>query len=210
MGTERFAILLGGEVTPTGRLRRQLAGCRTIAADSGIRHADPLNLVPELWVGDFDSAETGHHERHPDVPRATFSPDKDMSDGEIAIEAALRRGAGFLWLVGAFGGRTDHATAHMLGALALAGRGVGAVLTSGAEEAVPLGPEGCRPSWPAGTGFSVLAFTELRGLTLKGAKWPLDAVDVAMGSTRTLSNVAADGLAASVASGRALLTGRLV
>ena len=209
MATEHFAILLGGEVTPTGRLRRQLKGCRTIAADGGIRHADPLKLKPELWVGDFDSAEMDHHDRYPDVPRETFSPDKDASDGEIATEAALRRGAGFLWLVGAFGGRADHATAHMLGALALAGRGVGAILTSGAEEAVPLGPEVHRPGWPAGTGFSVLAFTKLRGLTLKGAKWPLDAVDVAMGSTRTLSNVAADGLAASVASGRALLIGRL-
>ena len=160
-------------------------------------------------VGDFDSAEAGHHECHPHVPRATFSPDKDMSDGEIAIEAALRRGAGSIWLVGAFGGRTDHATAHMLGALALAGRGVGAVLTSGVEEAVPLGPEPHRPGWPAGTVFSVLAFTELRGLTLRGARWPLDAVDVAMRSTRTLSNVVAEGLTASVASGRALLIGRL-
>ena len=54
----KFAILLGGDVTPTPRLTRQLEGARVISADGGMMHAEALNLVPELWVGDFDSTGT--------------------------------------------------------------------------------------------------------------------------------------------------------
>ncbi|MCB1719598.1 MAG: thiamine diphosphokinase, partial [Candidatus Competibacteraceae bacterium] len=48
-----FVILLGGDLSPTPRLRDQVAGARAIAADSGIRHAEALGLDPELWTGDF-------------------------------------------------------------------------------------------------------------------------------------------------------------
>ena len=99
-----FAILLGGDVAPTPRLARQLEGRRAIAADSGIRHAGRLGLVPELWTGDFDSVEPGMADGLPDVPREVFPSDKDVTDGEIAVEAAIERGATSLLLAGAFGG----------------------------------------------------------------------------------------------------------
>ena len=51
----RFVILLGGEFFRTPRVDAQVAGARVIAADSGIRHATTLGVVPELWIGDFDS-----------------------------------------------------------------------------------------------------------------------------------------------------------
>ncbi|TIT31323.1 MAG: thiamine diphosphokinase, partial [Mesorhizobium sp.] len=50
-----FTILLGGDLLRTPRLDRQVEGSRVIAADAGIGHARMLGLVPELWVGDFDS-----------------------------------------------------------------------------------------------------------------------------------------------------------
>ena len=58
-----FAILLGGQVMATDRLKRQLAGSRVIAADSGILHAPELGLDVELWVGDFDSNPPGEISR---------------------------------------------------------------------------------------------------------------------------------------------------
>ena len=51
-----FTVLLAGDITPTTRLAAQIAGTRIIAADSGMRHAAALRVVPELWLGDFDLA----------------------------------------------------------------------------------------------------------------------------------------------------------
>lgn len=204
--TTRFAILLGGDVVATPRLARQLEGARVIAADSGMRHAAPLGLAPELWTGDFDSVEDGLRAGHEDVPTEIFPADKDMTDGEIAIEAALARGANELVLVGAFGGaRADHAFLHLAVALRLAESGTPCLLTSGHQEGVPLLPGERSFDYDAGTLFSVLAFSDLSGLSVDGAKWPLTDRDVPFGTSLTLSNEVAGSLSVRLESGRALL-----
>jgi thiamine pyrophosphokinase len=206
----RFAILLGGEVTPTARLARQLQGCRAIAADSGVRHARALGLTPELWTGDFDSVSKKLMRDFAELTREVHPVDKDLTDGETAIEAALARGATSLVLAGAFGGpRPDHAFLHMALAVRLAERGVDVVLTSGAQEGVPLLPGESGHDYPAGTLFSVVAFTELEGLTLEGAKWPLEDHHVAFGSSLTLSNEVAGVLRVRLGKGRAMLIAHL-
>lgn len=205
----RFAILLGGDLVVTPRLSRQLAGARLIAADSGMRHAAALGLTPELWTGDFDSVEEGLRAFHADIPMEIFPPEKDQTDGEIAVEAALKRGATELVLVGAFGGeRADHAYLHLAAAVRLAGEGVSCVLTSGVQEGVPLVPGEVSFDYEDGTLFSVLAFSDLAGLTLSGAKWPLQDRFVPFGSSLTLSNEVRGGLTVRLSEGRALLVAR--
>lgn len=202
----RFAILLGGDVVATPRLARQLDGARVIAADSGMKHAAPLGLSPELWTGDFDSVEDGLRTVHADVPTEIFPPEKDMTDGEIAVEAALARGASELVLVGAFGGeRADHAFLHLAAGLRLAEAGTRCLLTSGHQEGVPLLPGETGFDYDDGTLFSILAFSDLAGLTLTGAKWPLADRTVPFGSSLTLSNEVSGGLTARLVSGRAML-----
>lgn len=201
-----FVILVGGRVTPTLRLARQIDGARVIAADSGIRHATSLGLTPELWVGDFDSSNSAEIARWASLPRLEYPADKDMTDSDLAIAAALDRGAGSLLVVGAFGGmRSDHAFLHMTQALALAERALPVRLTSGDEEGLPLRPGLHEPDLPAGTRFSLLPFTDLRGLTIMGAKWPLAERNVPFGSTLTLSNIAKKGLSIRLGEGRAFL-----
>jgi thiamine pyrophosphokinase len=206
----RFTILLGGDLTVTQRLREQVADTRIIAADSGLRHAAALAVVPELWVGDFDSSDGGMIERNPDIERLVFPPDKDRTDGELAVEEALSRGASSLLLVGAFGGaRPDHAFLHLSMALRLMDRGIGTLLSSGGQEGSPLPHGKSAFDYAAGTLFSNLAFSGLRGLTVRGAKWPLDHVAVPFGSSLTLSNVVTERLSVSLGEGRALLLAHL-
>ena len=56
-----------------------------------------------------------------------------------------------------------------------------------------------------GTLFSILGFSHLSGVTVTGAKWPLDGVEVPFGSSLTMSNEVRGGLRISFAVGRALL-----
>jgi len=204
--TASFAILLGGDLAVTPRLSRQLGGARVIAADSGMRHAAGLGVVPELWTGDFDSVDETLRRAHADVPVELFPAEKDKTDGEIAVDAALARGATDLVLVGAFGGpRADHAYLHLTAAIRLAEAGIGCVLTSGHQEGVPLRPGERAFDYAPGTLFSVIAFSDLAGLSIAGAKWPLSARDVPFGSSLTLSNEVADGLVVGLVSGRAML-----
>jgi thiamine pyrophosphokinase len=202
-----FVILLGGHLTPTGRLRRQIEDARFIAADRGIIHAEALGVTPELWMGDFDSAPEEFPDRFNSVERAIYPEDKDLTDGEIAADRAIELGATKLVLAGAFGGdRTDHEILHFTAAFALRSRVSEVILTSGIEEALPLvaGDE-LRADYPPGTLFSVLALSDLKGLTLRGAKWPLENRDVEFGSSLILSNKIKDNLSVRFRSGRALL-----
>lgn len=201
----KFAILLGGDVTPTPRLAAQLSGARIIAADSGMAHAAMLGLSPELWVGDFDSAGTALEQANHEVPRHVFPAAKDATDGGIAVDEALARGATELVLVGAFGGQFDHALAHATQLVALAERGLKAFATSGTEEAWPLIAHLSLWQMARGTRISVIGLTALKALSISGVRWPLTRRDVPLGSTLTLSNEAAGDVSLTVEQGQAVV-----
>ncbi|MDN2567231.1 thiamine diphosphokinase [Aquibium sp. A9E412] len=207
----RFTILLGGDLEATPRLRAQVAGTRVIAADSGIRHARPLGLVPELWLGDFDSVPPAALGSHNGVRREVYPQDKDETDGELAIAAARREGADALVMAGAFGGpRADHGHLHLAQALKLAAEGTAVMLSSGTQEGWPLLAGDDRGfDFADGTLFSVVAFSQLEGLTVSGAKWPLDAVTVPFGSSLTISNAVSGTLRVALGAGRAIVLAQL-
>lgn len=200
----RFAILLGGNLTVTARLRRQIAGARVIAADAGMAHAAVLGVNPELWVGDFDSAGSELLLQYSHVPRLRHPVEKDATDGSLAIDDALRQGAEEIVLVGGLGGQADHAIGHFGQVLQLARRGLGSFITSGDEEAHPVLPGALTIDLPANSRFSLIPFTDLAGLDLEGVKWPLARRDVPLGSTLTLSNVAHGPVAIRLESGYAM------
>jgi thiamine pyrophosphokinase len=200
----RFTVLLGGDLTVTPRLRAQVKGSRFIAADSGMMHAAALRVMPELWVGDFDSAGSELVVQYRDVPRESFSAEKDATDGALAVEEAIRRGASEIILLGGLGGQTDH-TAGLLGqSLQIALGGLQCLLTSGHEEAYPLIPGIRELDLPDRTRFSLIPFGDIVGLDLHGVKWPLANRAVPLGSTLTLSNVATGPVTISIRSGHGI------
>lgn len=87
-----------------------------VAADGGARHAEALGLRIDRWVGDGDSlGEDGVSALQAagvPVDRSPF--DKDQSDTELAVFAALDRGPAAIVILGALGGpRLDHALANL-------------------------------------------------------------------------------------------------
>ena len=204
-----FTVLLSGAMTPTDRLAAQIAGSRVVAADGGMRHAAALGLSPEVWVGDFDSTPQDLFDAWPDTPREPYPRAKNATDGELAVDMAIARGATSLTVIGALGGeRTDHAVMHLLLALSLAKRRMPTLLTSGDEEAQALLPGTLSVDLPRHALFSILPFSPLSGLTIEGALYPLDNAEIEAGSSRTISNVALGPIKITLSSGRAMLIAR--
>lgn len=200
----RFAILLGGDLAVTPRLRRQIAGARTIAADSGMKHALALGLMPELWVGDFDSSGSELMRDYALVPRKAYSSDKDATDGEIAVGEALRLGASEIILIGGMGGQSDHATAHLGMALHLAFSGLKCFISNGTEEGYPLIAGAYEFNFGPQSRFSIVPWSDITGLNLTGVKWPLKDKALTLGTSFTMSNVTLGPVKLSFTSGVAI------
>ena len=205
----KFVILLGGPLTVYPRLLDQVEGARVIAADGGIRHAEALGLIPEMWVGDFDSSDAALTDRYAAVPRLEYPAEKALTDGELALQLALERGASEIVMVGALGGeRADHAWAHIVQAMALALEGRQVFLTSGSEEGHPLLPGRLVLALPEASLFSVLGLDRLVGLTIQNVRYPLEDFELPFGSSRTISNVAEGEVTFDLRAGRALVLAR--
>ncbi|WP_455476254.1 thiamine diphosphokinase [Bartonella sp. B17] len=201
-----FTILLNGDICITDRLHSQIHKSRIIAVDGGMRHAAALNVVPELWVGDFDSSDEALICQYDNIPREIFPSDKDMTDGALACEKALKNGAKQLILCGAFGGeRSDHSLSHMTQALMMAEKGISTLLTSGNEEGWPVLPKSFTYDLPDDCLFSIIGFSDLQGLTLSGVKWPIHNKNVSFGSSLTLSNRICGTFSCHLGSGKAIL-----
>jgi thiamine pyrophosphokinase len=87
-----------------------------VAADGGARHAEPLGLRIDRWVGDGDSvsAELLAQLEAAGIPIDRMPFDKDESDTELALTAALAERPSSIVVLGALGGpRLDHALANL-------------------------------------------------------------------------------------------------
>ncbi len=202
---ETTALLLaGGLLTVTPRVLELVRGADlVIAADGGARHAAPLGVTIDLWVGDFDSSDDLAHLH---VPRQTFPTDKDKTDLELALEIAKQRGATRALVLGAFGGRFDHSLGIALMAARETRNGFTINLESGSESGWILTPaEPLELPLTAGQTFSVLALENANGLSIAGAKWDLESVKLQFGSSLGISNEARGAVSVSLEAGLALV-----
>jgi thiamine pyrophosphokinase len=176
------------------------ADARVVAADGGARHAATLGLAIDRWVGDGDSlGEPGIQAlAAAGIPIERSRPDKDASDTELAVQAALALGATRLTVVGALGGpRLDHALAN-LGLLAmpeLAGLDVRLVATD-ARVRLLVAPDAAGAAVSLtlagriGDLVSLLPVGDhATGVTTDGLVYPLHDEPLLVGRTRGLSNV---------------------
>jgi thiamine pyrophosphokinase len=164
-----------------------------IAADSGLDHATALGIAVDLVVGDLDSvapatlaaaeAAGAVVERHP--------ADKDQTDGELALDAAVRRGAARVIVVGGLGGRIDHLLANVAAWSAPAWSDLDVeIRAGGARISVIHGPATARWTGDVGELVTLLAVGgPATGLTTEGLGYPLRDEALEPGSTRGVSNV---------------------
>jgi thiamine pyrophosphokinase len=204
--TPRHVVVIAdGDVPPRAALDSAWAGwdadvAEVIAADGGFARAQAIGFRPALLVGDLDSLApwlVGEAEAAGvDVLRAPVA--KDESDAELALLAAVERGATRITVLGAFGGtRLDHGLANIWLLAHPALRSVSTVLVDERTRVSLIsapGPDGGPVTrilaGPVGATVSLLPLGgDVTGVTTDGLQYPLQREPLLVGPARGLSNV---------------------
>lgn len=154
---------------PCGIDKRLVTGF-VIAADSGLDRCKSAGIIPDLVVGDFDSAKTDI----PDGVECVRVPsEKDDTDTFLAARIAAERGYNELRFFCALGGRVSHSLANIQMLRYLRRRDVSGVLYG--ERCAVLLLEKESISIPRFGGYlSLFALDDTAVVSEKGVKYPLD------------------------------------
>ncbi len=164
-----------------------------VAADAAGEWCAGLGRVPDVVVGDFDSATAGAAQRLAALGARveTHAREKDETDLELAIDAARANGDAPIVVTCAFSARLDH-TLAAFGALTRAGAGARAVEPGWrawtCAAGAPLDIES-----PAGATLSVLAVGDACGVRVTGTEWILEDASLQALSGWGVSNRALGG-----------------
>lgn len=172
-----------------------------VACDRGLITCLELGINPDFCIGDFDSAPDGTYERAMELGLKVtkLNPIKDDTDSEAALSIAMNEAEGDIVFFGGTGSRLD----HVLGNMALLGRaldnGRHLYLMDTTNKIYMIGG-GSRHTIlrdkQYGKYVSVIPYMgEVKGLTMKGFKYPLENATVSGFNTLTISNEITDNQA---------------
>jgi thiamine pyrophosphokinase len=205
-----YVIVGGGSPPNAGALAHVPPDRLVIVADSGLDHAERLGLAVDLVVGDLDSVtpEALHRAEAAGVPVERHPVDKDAIDLDLAIEAALQRGAQRILVLSGGGDRVDHVIAGQLLLAHPRLQDIDVEAWWGTAHLMALqGPGTAHLDGPAGTLVSAIPLHgDAEGITTKDLRFPLRSETLPAGSTRGISNELLGGPASiAVERGRLLI-----
>lgn len=182
----------------------QQPGDLIICADGGRNAAEALGLKPDWYVGDNDSGGFPGS-----IPADLLPSEKDVTDLDMAVSRAIAEGAEELILCGCTGGREDHHLSAIGQLERIRQEGATGILVDPCNEIRLLRPgTTVMPTAPAFRYFGIVPLDAvLTGVTIRGAKYQVDGLDIPRTSSRGISNQALEGqiCTISVASGTGLL-----
>lgn len=187
----KVIILSGGNPPSKELLTKEMAdGAFLIGADSGANCLFLYNIKPDLLVGDFDSIDKKvlDHFKKSNCNIDTYPTEKDFTDTEIAVEKALSMKPNKIVLMGCTGSRVD----HMLGNIGMLKKclenGVDACIVD-ENNYIRLTDTSTSLKGTVGRIFSLQSYgDEIIGLTIEGAKYPLNDYNLKIGQSITISN----------------------
>ncbi len=192
-------LICGGDVTAAflRKCLEQYADAVVYAVDGGLTVAEEASVVPDVLVGDFDTADALLVARYENRCRVLrHVPEKDATDTELAVDDALTGGMDRIVLLGATGSRMDHTLAnfHMLYKVLQQGKKAWIV---NENNRISLHNESfsLKKGELFGTYLSFLPFYgDVKGLVLSGVKYPLSGKDMTAGNSLGVSNEAKDDI----------------
>lgn len=186
-------IVLGGDAPGRALLESCMRDADlVIAADSGLAAFDVAGLEPDLLVGDMDSVPADVLEKYAGrIPEHRLNCIKDDTDGVDALDMAIARSAEKITLLGALGGRLDHALANVMLLVRAHRKGAKAEILS---ESVRISRVDGYASLSGAKGdtVSLLPLGRAEGVTLKGFFYPLDQAALESDYPLGISNVVTD------------------
>jgi thiamine pyrophosphokinase len=190
VANEVVVVVAGGEAPPADAARAVPAGARVIAADGGLENAEALGLDVEIAVGDFDSASpeavVAAEGRGTRVMR--HPADKDATDLELALDAALAERPSRVLVLAAIGERLDHLVSalHVLGSPRY--KAVELDARIGAAHVHVIRGERVLASRPRELLSLVALHGPAEGVRTEGLEYPLAGETLEPGSSRGVSN----------------------
>lgn len=164
-----------------------------IAADGGTNLLAKAGRRPDVVIGDMDgvTAETQRDLERAGTEIERYPTEKAQTDGELALDAAVKRGADEVLIVGAFGGpRLDHMAGNLM---LLAHEDFAAIdvalVTERSTFRSLLGPGTLELEGAAGDWVTLEPLSDrARGIATDGLRYPLRHEELRRGSTRGVSN----------------------
>lgn len=188
----KYLIVCNGDAPSKALLQREMATAdRVMSCDGGAETLARYGWKADGMVGDFDSLGR----RRADELAALWQcemmvldEDKDQTDTQVAIELAIGAGAKEIVLLGALGGRFDHALGNALLLIKCERAGVKAVIYDEQNEIRVTCTVLILPG-KVGDMLSVLPLgVNARIRCTDGLAYPLYDRDLDLGDTLTLSN----------------------
>ncbi|MBP3655622.1 MAG: thiamine diphosphokinase [Clostridia bacterium] len=200
-------IVLGGDLPGETLLRSCLQVCDlSIAADRGLEAFAAAGVTPDLMIGDMDSVRPEVLRQYEgQAEQRRLNCIKDDTDGVDALDVAIARGAERITLLGALGGRLDHALANLMLLIRAHQKGAFAQILSEDVRIVRVNGETTLHGAKGDT-VSLLPLGSARGVTIGGFFYPLCGGDLDCSHPLGVSNVVTEEEArVSVADGDLLL-----
>jgi thiamine pyrophosphokinase len=190
VSNEVVVVVAGGEAPPAYVARAVPAGALVIAADGGLEHARALGLDVELAVGDFDSASPAAvaTAEEAGVRVARHPTDKDETDLELALDAALAAEPERVLVLAGIGERLDHLVSalHVLGSPRYSAVVVDARV--GAAQVHVIRDERTLEGEPGELVSLFALHGPAEGVSTEGLEYPLSDDRLEPGSSRGVSN----------------------
>ena len=187
----KVALVLNGDEPGPDDLKLLSACDAIVCADGAAQVLLKSNHPPTVIVGDMDSLKPDAYKWADalDIPLERHKPDKDQTDGELALEKALGLGANSMLILGGHGGRSAMFLANLKLLRICHDKGVDASMVGQGESIRYIGP-GQEHIWAGRTGatLNVLSVDADAVVSIEGTAFDLKEEPIGRKSARGVSN----------------------
>ena len=183
-------ISLSGNCSTSYELK-ELTFDEIIGVDNGTAHLFDKSLIPSKVLGDFDSITPDLLKKveNMNIDLISYEPNKDKTDFELSLDSINEPEDKNIFIIGGEEGEIDHL--FSIFSLVINYEFATNVTWLYMDKTIVFRND-VSIFLDKKVKFSIVPLTNLKSLTISGAKWNVDKEDVEAGSSKTLRNESVD------------------